>query len=171
MNIEKVLCANIAVPSNDGSFHPGPDTNIIRSGNFSIDYIRVWNNQRTENIKNVPVYSGTSCSKDITKSQLKSKTRFLYGQKSIHENEGIIVSLFEKSPNTFCLTTLGKEIPLNSKIEIFNENGKTIYTNNLKYGEITINLNDYEGQKFALKINCFNKTVNHQLSKRVLTYR
>lgn len=171
MNIEKVLCANIAVPANDGSFHPGPDTNIIRSGNFSIDYIRVWNNQKKEKSQNVAVFSEYSCPKEIMKSNLSSKTRFLYGKKSIHQNEGITVSLIEKSPNIFCLTTLGKNIPVKAKFQLLNENGVNVYSNNLKYGENFINLNDYEGQNFKLQIDCYNKTIVHSLSKRVLIYR
>lgn len=171
MSIEKVLCVNIAVPSNDGSFHPGPDTNIIRSGNFSIDYIRVWNKEKMQNAANTIIHGSTSCPKEIAKSKLKSKTKFLYGKKSIHENEGIIVSIFEQAPNTYCLTVLGKEIPLISKIELISESGASVYINNLTYGESVINLNNYEGQKFELKINCFNKNITHQLSKRVLIYR
>ncbi len=170
MNIEKVLCANIAVPSNDGSFHPGPDTNLINSGNFAIDYIRVWQHSTIDNIPSINE-NPISCEREIAKSQLTSKTKFLYGKKSIHTNEGIIVSLYKQADNIYSLTALGREVPTLSKLELINEQDQVVYKNNLKYGETEINLNNYEGKKFHIKISCYNKIIVHQLDKDFKTYR
>jgi beta-glucanase (GH16 family) len=163
LNIEKGLCVNLAVPGNDGAFHPGPDTSIIKSSDYIIDYIRIWN---TEN----KIQSSENTFKQTTesalgKTKLKSKTKFLYGKKSIHKNEGIVASLVPIAANKYELQITGKLIPENSFYTIKNSSSTIITSEKLKYGFTIIDITNLEGSRFELNINYLNQKVIHSLLK------
>lgn len=165
LNTEKVLCANLAVPGNNGPFKPGPKPNIKRSGDFTIDYIRIWSNDpKTKNINTANTFENHGHSK-IGKTKLKSKTRFLYGKKKIHANEGLTVTLLPLKNNQFELQVLGKKIPSTSHYSILDSDKAFIYTEGLKFGSSIIDLNTYTGNSFELKINYLEQTVTHKLDK------
>jgi beta-glucanase (GH16 family) len=162
LTIEKNLCANLAVPGNNGAFKPGPDTNIIKSGDFIIDYIRVWSsNQKTDN-NNIAFEKNST---KIGRTKLKSKTRFLYGNKKTHSNDGITVTLLPLNNNQFELQVLGKEIPATSYYSIIDSNKKIIYTENLKYDSSIIDINTFTGTDFELKISYLTQNVLYKLEK------
>jgi beta-glucanase (GH16 family) len=164
LNIEKNLCTNLAVPGNKGAFKPGPDTNIIKSSDFKIDYIRVWSsNPKTESVNNITFEN--SGNTKIGQTKLKSKTRFLYGNKKNHLNEGITVTLLPLKNNQFELQVLGKEIPATSYYCILDSNKKIIYTENLKYDSSIIDINSFTGNDFELKINYLTQNVLYKLEK------
>jgi len=158
---EKVLCANIAVPSNNGPFKPGPDTNIIQSGNFEIDYIRVWNKEKSK-LNPFPIIMYNNKTDTIAQTTLKSKTRFLYGKRSDHVNEGIIVSLTPYM-NTYNLQVLGKNIPKSASYKIVNTQNQIVIQSYLKYGNTIIPINNNELKKLELIIECYDKTIHYEL--------
>ncbi len=165
LNTEKVLCANLAVPGNNGPFKPGPKPNIKRSGDFKIDYIRIWTaHPKAESVDNPGTFE-TSGNTKIGRTKLKSKTRFLYGKRKVHINEGITVTLLPLKNNQFELQVLGKDIPATSCFSILDSNKKIIYTENLKYDTSIIDLNALSGDNFELKIDYLNQTVLHKLKK------
>lgn len=159
----KNLVANLAVPSNNGSFKPGPDTLIKRSEDMIIDYIRVWTNDpskqvnasRSEDINKK--FHSTSTS--LAKSKLKSKTKMHYGDKKIHENEGIFVTLSPASNKSYHLLVTGKEIPTNASYKIVDRNDVVIDGGKLLYG--TTELNVSKPKESVLIIQCYNQTVTY----------
>lgn len=167
LSTPKVLCANIAVPSNDGPYHPAPDTNIINSGNFEIDYIRTWTATPTKERKiNLGSLTPISNSDNpIVKSKLKSKTKFYYGKKTEHKNEGITVSIFPDTKNVYNLRVLGKEIPASASYKIYDENNKELENKLLLYGTNIIDLNKYSGVNYKLIIDCYNQKVEKEITK------
>lgn len=165
LSVEKFLCANIAVPSNNGPFKPGPDTSIFNSGNFEIDYIRVWTKDKS---KSSP-YPNNKFSKiimqsdTIAKTKLRSKSNFLYGKRSEHKNEGIIVSLIPFQNNVYVIKTTGKKIPKHAFYLIKGKNKEL--KGYLKYGEQEISIDDFEDTKVELIIECFEKKTKIELTK------
>lgn len=167
LHTPKVLCANLAVPSSHGPYHPGPDTSIINSGNYEIDYIRTWtSNQEKEKRIDIKNHHPKSNSDNpILTSKLKSKTRFYYGKKSEHETEGVTVSIFPDEKNTYILRLLGKEIPTDANFKIADINGNVLLSSNLKYGSNKINLNPLTGSLFILSVESFNQKVTYPLGR------
>jgi len=165
LDIEKVLCANIAVPSNDGPFKPGPDTNNVEPVNFLIDYIRVWTKNKESEVMSHKhsIHKFNMENKLTARTSLISKTRFLYGKKSEHTNEGIFVSLIPMLNNKYCLQVLGKNIPENATYTIKGETN-TI-TKQLEYGENIIDLKELEELNAELLIDCFSKKASYPLLK------
>lgn len=163
----KVLCANLAVPSKHEPYHPGPDTSIINSGNYEIDYIRTWtSNQDIEKKIDAKKYSPKLNSDNpILTSMLKSKTCFYYGKKSDHKNEGLTVSVFLDVKNTYNLRVLGKEIPPDATYKISDVNGNVLLTEHLKYGSTLINLNVLIGDIFVLTIESYNQKATCPLGR------
>lgn len=158
----KNLVANIAVPSNGGAFGPGPDTCIIQSGDFAIDYIRIWT---TNELNNTNATKSDEATKkfytphttSIGKSALVSKTKRHYGKKEDHKNEGIFVTLTPASNTTYNLLITGKEIPANASYKILDSNEKILEQGNLNYG--TKELLAVKGT--TLIVQCYNKTVSY----------
>jgi beta-glucanase (GH16 family) len=163
LNIEKTLCANLAVPGKDGAFHPAPDTSIRKSGDYKIDYIRVWSKEYKPTL-NENRFKQTS-ENILGKTKLKSKTKFLYGKKSIHKNEGIFVSLMPIGGKKFELQITGKLIPENAFYTIKNETSAILINEKLKYGFTIIDISNLEGTAFNLTINYLNQKVTHTLLK------
>lgn len=164
LNIEKYLCANLAVPGNDGAFKPGPKEDIINSGDFAIDYIRIWSNTPNSEHNNDSIFKNSTPS-EIGHTKLKSKTRFLYGTKKDHSNEGITVTLIPLKNNQYELQVLGRNIPETANFIIIDSSNKTIYSENLKYDSTIFDINSFEGKTFELKINYLNQTVTYKLEK------
>ncbi len=162
LNEEKVLCANIAVPGKDGSFHPAPDTSITRSGNFAIDYIRVW----TNNENNAQPFPLSNLKKDIagvdtiTKSKLTSKTKFLYGTKADHKNEGFTLSLIPCANNVYNLQALGRDIPAMAVFTL--KQGTMSISKPLVYGENIFSVESLNNTA-ELTVECYGKKLSYTI--------
>lgn len=159
---EKVLCINLAVPSKNGPFHPAPDTSIIKSGNFEIDYVRIWTSDSQkatvfpkQDDKGTPTINDT-----IVKTKLKSKTKFLYGRKSDHKQEGFTLCLIPLENNCYNLQVLGKNIPANAS---FTMDDGTLHKNtSLKYGDNILFLEKSKGN-VQLTVECYGKKLTHTI--------
>lgn len=154
---EKVLCANIAVPGKDGSFHPAPDTSIKRSGNFAIDYIRVWTSDPGA-AKPFPetVFEKKNDTLPITK--LTSKTKFLYGKRSDHINEGFVLSLVPYGHGVYNLQALGKNIPADAHFSV--SDGSFNSSQALKYGANLFSIRKGQ-QQATLTVECYGKKLSY----------
>jgi beta-glucanase (GH16 family) len=163
----KKLILNIAVPSN-GPFKPGPQDSILYSGDFEIDYVRVW----SENIlKNTNSKTGDYVTNKVFKerkigiTELHSKNKFIYGDKKDHTKEGITLSFFHTSKNIFQLTVLGKTIPEKCFYTIKNEKGKIVFSGNLVYGETTFDFSNNEGQEYTLEAEVYGMEKSYVFKK------
>jgi beta-glucanase (GH16 family) len=152
MNCPKYLVANIAVPSNNGPFKPGPPDSIMHSGGFEIDYIRVWSKEDTLDL-NVFAQGKIDTAKSIQFSSMRNTGRATYGPKKLHKNEGVSLSFFPKE-NGYEMTVLGKKIP-NTNFELLDENGKTLLIQPLKYGLTALNFT--MDTKVFLKVTLYNR--------------
>ena len=159
----KNLVANLAVPSNNGSFKPGPDTSIKRSEDMIIDYIRVWTNDPSKQLSTSRNDESSkkfhSPHSSLAKSTLKSKSKMHYGGKKIHENEGLFVTLSPATNKTYHLLVTGKEIPANASYKIIDTNDTILESGKLIYGtkEITVT----KPKESLLIIQCYNQTVTY----------
>lgn len=160
LNIDKTMCINLAVPGEDGPFHPGPDTNKLKSDNFEIDYVRVWKKDKTDSV----VILSPTIENTIGVTKLRSKGRSLYGKKAIHKNEGIIVSLIQIEKNKYELQVTGKKIPNSSFYTIINGESQKLICEKLKYGYTIIDLKDYKDPVLELNINYLSQTLKHQFN-------
>lgn len=156
---EKVMCANIAVPGKDGSFHPAPDPEIKRSGNFTIDYIRVWTSDQGS-AKPFPEMTLKKTNDTLAITKLKSKTKFLYGKRADHENEGFTLSLIPYGHGVYNLQALGKDIPANA--HFFVSHGDVISPQALKYGANLLSIPKGQ-QKATLTVECYGRKLTYNI--------
>ena len=167
LNVPKKLVANIAVPSNNGPFKPGPNDTTLNSGGFDIDYIRVWVNKKNDLKKQlipIDVSKLSETKYDLNTSKLKSKNKFIYGKKSIHKNEGITVSLIKLSNNSFQLVVLGKEIPADASFKIIDQKQVELKKENLVYGETTISYREFKNQTLFIEVTAYGKKIKYTLT-------
>jgi hypothetical protein len=159
LNEEKILCANLAVPGKDGSFHPAPDEGIKRSGNFEIDYIRIWTSEQQQASYFIDTYFEEKTD-TIALSRLQSKTKFLYGNKSQHVNEGFTLSLIPCGNGTYNLQALGRAIPVNAHFSL--SDGYFISDTALKYGKNLFSLK--KGQtSLKLVVECYGRKLSYTI--------
>lgn len=121
-NQPKHIVANIAVPDNNGPFHPGPDKNTTSFSPLVIDYIRVWTKNQSQAANSITVLDQyASTPPDLTVANQSPK--MLYGKKSEHINDGIFISLFNKADGTFRIycNGLGKNEKYTVKIFLDKE--------------------------------------------------
>lgn len=162
--VPKRLVANIAVPGN-GPFKPGPPLKDS-AAEFKIDYIRVWTHDSAgyNKIAQKPVVDSFPISRQLGCSSLRSKGKFLYGQKSIHQNEGILVSLMPALNNTYKLTVMGKVIPATASYTLYDQKGNMLRRVPLSYGESLIDLSPFQEREFQFVIAAFGKKSLTRLS-------
>jgi hypothetical protein len=159
LQIEKKICINLAVPGNDGPFHPGPDTLLKRSGNFEIDYVRVWGKDK----KDTTTSLSQTLENTLGGSKLRSKGKFLYGNKNIHKNEGITVALIPVGNNKYELQVTGKRIPDDAFYSITSEGSVPLISKNLKYGFTVIDLSEFKETALQLNIHYLKQIVKFPL--------
>lgn len=162
LNMPKKLVANIAVPGN-GPFKPGPSAEDTMPGEFKIDYIRVWTGDPAEKSKTIPIDS-FAVKRELGRTSLVSKTKFLYGERSIHRNEGITVSLVASVGNKYKLTVLGKDIPSDAVYTLYNDGGKRLMSARLEYGESILDLDEFNSKEFRFEVVAFGKRADCYLS-------
>ncbi|MGZ4027272.1 MAG: glycoside hydrolase family 16 protein [Bacteroidia bacterium] len=129
--VPKAIEANLALPSDDGPFHPGPKKDFVKSEPYSIDYIRVWNLPGSENEKNKKedktVVAKISDSRQEN-TKMKTKVKFLYGDKKAHAKDGAIVSLIPVDKINYVLYVLGTDKNKAVEVELKDNAGKTEYS-------------------------------------------
>lgn len=160
MHCPKYLVANIAVPSNQGPFKPGPADSVLHSGDFLIDYIRVWS-QKDTNTAPMPFLAKVDTTQILQKSSMRNTGRATYGSKKIHKQEGIQLSVFPvEGGYEFCV--LGKSIP-SGNLELLDEAGKSLSQLPLKYGLTALNLS--RNNKYRLRVVVYERTHTLLLDK------
>ena len=113
----KHVVANIAVPANDGPFHPGPNKDVEKFSPFIIDYIRVWNKEEKQDNF---VLKNTDANTSPDNTDAKRSPKMLYGKKKEHVNDGIYVSLFKNEDGTLKLFCNGLSKNETYKVKITN---------------------------------------------------
>jgi beta-glucanase (GH16 family) len=160
MNVPKKLVANIAVASKNGSFHPGPREDFKDSVSFEIDYIRVWNRSeyaaKRVSGRQTKIESLTG-PKEISHSELVSKSKVHYGGKSLHSNEGVFVSFMRESNSRYQFTVLGKEIPKDARYTLKDASGKIILSEKLDFGQSSFDLGKYTSNEMSLEVQANGK--------------
>ncbi len=160
MPVKKNLVANIAVPSDNGPFHPGPNKNFKDSANFEIDHIRVWNRYPNLAKQTDPKRIVASEKIEIKKTKLASKKKTHYGNKSAHKNEGFFMTVMPQTDGKYQLSVLGKNIPENAVLIIKDNTGKTINETKINYGLSVLDLSS--GQNISVK--AFGKEANYTIN-------
>lgn len=164
----KHIVANIAVPGKNGSFKPAPDPMIKNSGNFAIDYIRVWTMDPNQTISTAKekLTKGKVKAQPVglSASKLKTKGKFHYGSKDIHKNDGITVSLVPQGDGIYHLTVLGKEIPAYATYQLKWGNDAEKESGKLTYGTIVLNCAQQRSMKLELIVKCFQHSVTYQIN-------
>lgn len=163
----KHIVANIAVPGKNGSFKPSPDTSIKNSGDYAIDYIRVWSKDPAVSTPTAKekLHSGKVKVKPVglSTSSLKTKGKFHYGDKAIHKNDGITVSLVPQGDGNYQLTVLGKVIPADATYQLRWSNGTDKESGKLVYGTTVLNC-EQQRMKLELVIKCYKHELVYQIN-------
>lgn len=169
-NIPKHIVLNMAVPSDNGPFHPGPDGKENTPADLEVDYVRVWTkglqpaakpSSSTENfVTEVSTGGGT-----FGKKLLKKRKKVFYGKRSEAFNEGPFISVFN-DPGKLQFTVLGMKKGQTAKAELLDENGKSVKTADLNAMITSIDVAAFAGRELTLKIHVAGKTASQQLSLR-----
>ncbi|MBP7807775.1 MAG: glycoside hydrolase family 16 protein [Bacteroidia bacterium] len=114
----KHVVANIAVPANDGPFHPGPNKDVEKFSPFVIDYIRVWT--RDEALVKDFALKATDVNTAPDNTFVKRSPKMLYGKKKEHTNDGIFVSLLKNDDGTLKLFCNGLSKKEKYKVKVSN---------------------------------------------------
>jgi beta-glucanase (GH16 family) len=159
----KKLVINIAVPSNDGPFKPGPDPKVENFSPMVIDYVRVW--EKTDRSdkgekKMKPVFRTQPVNIPLSDLRIKKPKRFLYGKKKDHTNEGIFLSLLktERNVELFC-NGLSEGASYNLKIK--DGSGKVIFSKEVSEREFKLPSEFSTNSQLEISFN--NKTVKYPL--------
>ena len=143
----KHVVANIAVPANDGPFHPGPDKEVEKFEPFVIDYIRVWTTDETKQNLMVLKNSDVNTAPDYT--FVKRSPKMLYGKKKEHANEGIFVSLLRNEDGTLKVFCNGISKKENYSVKVTSDS-KTVFEKTTNERELSIPFTVSNGTKFEL---------------------
>jgi beta-glucanase (GH16 family) len=150
----KHVVINLAVPSNDGSFKPGPEKNLTESIHFEIDYVRIWKNNKPTADSKITFTNQFNPPIEIQRTKLISKSTMHYGKKSIHKNEGFTISVFPIGNDEFELSVFGKNIPENAKLKFF-ENDIVFQEEKINYGIKKVKIKSNQ----RLYLNVFEKDI------------
>ncbi len=113
----KHVVANIAIPDDNGPFHPGPNKEATTFSPFIIDYIRVWNKEEKQDNF---VLKNSDANQAPDNTEAKRSPKMLYGKKKEHVNEGVFVSLIKNEDGTLKLFCNGLSKKETYKVKITN---------------------------------------------------
>lgn len=116
----KHVVANIAVPANDGPFHPGPNKDVEKFSPFVIDYIRVWSKE--EETASPLTLKVDDLNPQPDNTRVNRSPKMLYGKKKEHENDGIFISLVKLEDGNAKLFCNGMNKNESYKLKVTNGN-------------------------------------------------
>ncbi len=167
-NVEKYLTLNIAVPSNNGPFKPGPDVNDTSVVVFEVDYVRVWKKESNNDVlKNnalqlVNANTNIQASKLLSaKSITKTKSKLVYGKKSDHKFGEIFISCFINKDN-IQITSLGLFQKNKLNYKILSIDNKEIASGIIENQIFNISKSTLVIGEYIILINFNNKQVQKQ---------
>lgn len=166
-NVPKLLIANMAIPSNEGPFHPGPEKDMNQSTPFEIDYIRVWtmgegNKGRGSSNQNTLAVSSQGLK--AGKALAGKKNSFMYGKKSIHANEGPIVSLMNGGVGKYMLYCLGLKKEAKISIHLLDSAGKDVFAQERSDYESELDFSNMKAGTYELTLKYGNKTASYPVT-------
>ncbi len=129
MEFPAPIIANLAIPSNDGPFGPGPDASTKFPAEFQIDYIRMWTNKQnvvTETELESVLPGSERASVTISNSQLTKKPKPEFKKSELKE-EFVNVVFSTTSNNGAFISIVGKPSG-DFFIEVFDEGQHLIYS-------------------------------------------
>lgn len=155
-NLEKFFTLNLAIPSNNGPFKPGPNKKDSVDVSFEIDYFRIWKkdqNNKSKTIKIAIFKPVNELSKPLLcKSSFKSKSKLVYGNKKDHTKEGVFITYL--NTNSFIqVTALGKFGNEKFIYQIFNADKKEIKTGKIDQQIFTIQKTGLSKGEYDIVIN------------------
>lgn len=122
------LMINCAVAKNEGAFHPGPDSLTRFPNDFQVDYIRVWDSQKKNEITSQDTafkHTPETIHQDVLYgARLKKKVRLIYDQKTLEQESGFI-SLLPLSSRKYSISILGEKINT-LQIAVADPSGKEV---------------------------------------------
>lgn len=163
--VPKLITLNIAVPSDDGPFHPGPNKNDS-SAVFEIDYVRVWDKKQSnlnsrilQNSNNYFTTIDTSV-KPHKKTILRRKNKFYYGNKKDGLKEGIKITLFknEKNYEFYVLGNIMNEAPV---LTLLDSNNKQLKNINLKSLINRVSVSDINPGSYTFIVKWNTKNIKY----------
>lgn len=154
-SVKKALVANLALPSNDGPFHPGPAKTFTESEPFEIDYIRVWNlpDMKAKNGEGLNRVTTAVSNLPVQKTKLKKKDKYLYGKKEDHLKDGITVSLFPAADKNYVLYILGMKALDEVGVEVKGEDGRKLFEEKYKEFQNKLDFTALPKGKFMLTVS------------------
>ncbi|MDI9339054.1 MAG: glycoside hydrolase family 16 protein [Sediminibacterium sp.] len=166
--VPKLLTLNIAVPSDDGPFKPGPDPGIVVPSTFEIDYVRVWTKDKASgrNPSLPPVFKPLAEApvNAVTETQLKKKSKFFYGKKEDHSNNGIQVDWLQH-PEGWDVVVLGNTEGEAPQLEIRNQAQQVVLSRSMESVKQVIAKNELADGAYTCVIKWKGKQVTHAFVK------
>ncbi len=165
--IPKLITLNIAVPSDDGPFKPGPDPGIVVPSNFEIDYVRVWSKdklqQRQAESTAFAVANQTPQSLG-SESLLKKKNKFFYGKKEDHINNGIQIECLPqgKNWNFQVMGNVEGEFP---EMKLVSANGQTVLTKKLDQTSVMLSESEFNTGSYTCVVTWKGRKAQCNLTK------
>jgi len=158
----KHIVVNMAVPSNDGPFHPGPNPKDTSTAVFEVDYVRVWDRTPALNKKKNPTQLNPRTEIEtqtnfLNKKFLKNKKKVFYGEKAESKNEGFFVSMFQNA-GQLQFTVLGKTEKQSVLIEVFDQNKTVIASKKAEQSIFNIDLSAFKQKSVSVKVSCGAQT-------------
>ncbi|MDX2174045.1 MAG: glycoside hydrolase family 16 protein [Bacteroidota bacterium] len=167
--LEKFLTINLAIPSNNGPFHPGPKKNENTEAVYEIDYVRIWNKENTIKSKTNPqqtidINTNIQMSNTLAnESKTKTKNKLVYDSKSSHSNDEIFIS-YLNNKDFIQIITLGIFKEEKPKYLIKSTGNNEIVKGSLEKQIINISKNTLEKGEYFLTITYKNKLVQKLFS-------
>ncbi len=163
--VPKLITLNMAVPSNDGPFKPGPDPSILLPSTFEVDYVRVWTKDKSQsstsgitNYQSVPSVLPNT----ISGTQLKKKSKFFYGKKEDHIYNGIQIDWLQHAAgaDVVVMGNTEGEWPV---IELKDAAKNTILKRNLD--KVSNTISDLKSGVYACTLSWKGKQVSYRFTK------
>ena len=156
-NKPKALAVNVAVPSKNGPFGPGPDETTPSFSPFVVDYIRVWS--KDEDKKGNVLLSSNEPNYEVQNTTLKKINKFTFNKKKDTQHDGIFISSLKNDKGDVTLFCNG--LRANEYYVLKTYNGKKLLSEqNISSREFTIKRNDIP--RIKLEISYMGKQVTYQ---------
>jgi beta-glucanase (GH16 family) len=156
----KTLQVNVALPADDGPFHPGPKKDMTAFDPFEVDYVRVWDvsQVKTKEKKILTEQVKTNLSTVVEgKSGLKRKDGFMYGKKSVHKTEGPQVTIMPSSAKNYILYCTGLKKEMKVDLKLINNDNKEVYSTSINSFQTELKFAGMAPGTYTLRVLCNGK--------------
>lgn len=166
MKVRKNVVINMAIPANDGPFHPGPDNDLMMSDSMQVDYVRCWTDNLNVQARSTTVHQ-VNTPAPVPNNQgakMKKRVKYLLDKKKGVPPAPVFLSVINGTGNKFHVYADGLAVGQSINCEVVNSQNSSVNKLSIDKEYTSIDLSKENKGNYTLKFTYGTKQTSYQVT-------